>query len=283
MNTRQVMESVAALASIAYEGREGVFCAALNRALEEIGHAFPKKASETIYHTPPIPAYASDTVRTVTAASPLRIVADGVYAFSFWAYGDGVLTVSLDDEMISEYKIAGDEGCKVIEKVCEIASRKVSGRLQLTLKGTPRLYLRSVALYDSPYEAPSLYSKSCRYPTDAFSHRFLAFDGKIRKNGRVLSGGGYAFEEDALVLPQASHGIYEVFYDALPALISEKTLDEEIFLREDAKSLLVPLTAYYVMLEDENPAADAMLSRYEALKGEIGRGKSESVGDVYGW
>lgn len=283
MTIRQVMNDVLALVSRQKEEAEALFYASCNRALDEIGRAFPKKATERIYHTPCVPVYGSFEEKAITPSTPLRISADGVYGFSFEAYGDGEVTVLVDGEAVASYSVEASDPLSLMLKVSELSEASM-GEVTLSFRSERRLYLASVALYDCNCSAMTPYREYCRYGVSAFSRRFLSFDKGAMKEARGVGGRALYDTEDAVYIRRDADGIYEIPYLALPDFASADKLDEEIFLREDVHCLLVPLTAYYLAVEDENPAAELFLARYQAMRESVtSNGCQESVVDVYGW
>ncbi len=283
MTIRQVMNDVLALLSLTEEKVGALFYASLNRALDEIGHAFPKKAVQRLYHALPAPLYASYEEKIIMPSAPLRISGDGVYGFSLSAYGEGNITFLLDGEVIAEYAVSGASPLSLALKLSEL-SDKASGEVTLSFRSLKKLYLVSVALYDCDIERVIPYGEYYAYPVSAFDRRFLAFDGVATKRGQAINERTLRFGEDTVYIRSDADGVYDIPYLALPDTASSDNADDEIFLRADAMALVSLLTAYYLAVEDENSAASLFLARYEAIRNCLlsGRGE-ESVRDVYGW
>lgn len=281
MRIREVLKDTLALLSLREEDSISVFCAAVNRALDEIGQRFFKKATERIHHAPLSAAYAFYDERTVSRSAPLRISAEGIYAFALTAYGDGALSVLHNGEVIGEYEIVHDEPLMLAAKLSELCE-DICGDLTLSFSTEKELYLSSLALYDTACEEVPFFSEYTLYPASRFAHRFLAFASDVTRAGASVSKRLCYLADDGVCLRYDARGVYEVSYYALPDRVDEDSLDKEVFLCEKAEALVAPLTAYYLALEDENPAAEQFLLRYEALLS-AALSKSECVLDRYGW
>lgn len=281
MTVKQVIEDSALLCSLDREGAKALLYAALNRALDEVGRAFPKAVEERIDHALPIPVYASSESVTVRGSSPLRIVCDGVASFCLQAYGAGRVKVTVDSVAAGEYQVTPDAPLTLAERVDSLSKSGKGGRVMLLFYGETALHLASVALYACGYTDPIPYREYYHYASADFSKRFLAFTGRVTKDGRAYENA--RFDDDGVALPFRASGRYFVAYYALPTLVSEDDAEADLDVRADAAVLVPLLTAYYAALEDENPAADAFLARYEAIRATLGRAEGETVGDVYGW
>jgi len=168
-------------------------------------------------------------------------------------------------------------------KVSEL-SDKASGEVMLSFDTEKKLYLASASLFDCDFGSVIPCGEYYRYPVSSFDRRFLSFDGSATKRGRKIGERVLYVSEDAVHIRYDADGIYEIPYLALPDTATLDGMDEEIFLSENAAALLVLLTAYYLAVEDENPAASFFLTRYEALRERVAAGKGEEgVVNVYGW
>ena len=183
---------------------------------------------------------------------------------------------------LATYEVELSAPLTVFARVSELSDFDM-GDVQITAESDARLYLSSVALFGSA--GATVYGEYCRYPVSAFRYRFLSFEGTVKKGSRAASEQNYYLGSDAVYLRYGADGAYDISYLALPDPAMPETLDGEILLFEDAASLLVPLTAYYMALEDENPAAEQYLARYEAMRSLTRRadGDGEGVTDIYGW
>ena len=281
MTVKQVIEDSALLCSLDREEAKVLLYAALNRALDEVGRAFPKAVEERIDHALPIPVYASCESVTVRGSAPLRIVCDGVASFCLQAYGVGRVSVTVDGVAAGEYQVTPDAPLTLAERVDELSKSGKGGRVILLLSTETALHLASVALYAYGYTEPIPYREYYHYASADFSKRFLAFTGRVTKDGRAYENA--RFDDDGIALPFGEAGRYFVAYYALPTLADPEREEATLDVRADAAVLVPLLTAYYAALEDENPAADAFLARYEAIKASLGKSDGETVGDVYGW
>ena len=95
MTIRQVLNDVTALTSRSFDEAEALLYASLNRALDEVGRAFPRKATERLYHAPPAPLFALNDEKAITPDAPFYVNRDGTRSFFFEAYGEGKITVTL--------------------------------------------------------------------------------------------------------------------------------------------------------------------------------------------
>lgn len=282
MTIRQVLNDVTALTSRSFDEAEALLYASLNRALDEVGRAFPRKATERLYHAPPAPLFALNDEKAITPDAPFYVNRDGTRSFFFEAYGEGKITVTLYGMKLATYEVELSAPLTVFARVSELSDFDM-GDVQITAESDARLYLSSVALFGSA--GATVYGEYCRYPVSAFRYRFLSFEGTVKKGSRAASEQNYYLGSDAVYLRYGADGAYDISYLALPDPAMPETLDGEILLFEDAASLLVPLTAYYMALEDENPAAEQYLARYEAMRSLTRRadGDGEGVTDIYGW
>lgn len=285
MTIQHVINQAAALCSLDTEASKTVLYAALNRALDEIGTLFPNKTVETIPHFLPTPIYALPSAYTVSEGSPLRFDADGVRAFSLEACGEGEVTVLVDGKNVYETAFSSESVTALYHTVSELADAKDVGRVTLLFRGKGTLSVLSAALFDAIPEKACFHRPEKRYRVSDFSHRFLSFTGKVTKNGAAIpvKGGDVALYEDSLAIRSAAKGVYGVEYMALPDAVSPDEEKGEITLSPKAFPLLLPLTAYYAALEDENPASGEFLARFETALRYLNAASSDTVLDVYGW
>lgn len=283
MNAIHVMEDVSALISLGKLTSERAFYASLNRALFEIGQRFPRREQETIAHSLPTPLYTLPGAVTVEPHTPLHLTGKGVYAYSLAMYGKGTLTVTVDGVRQEEYRV--DAGQSLVLTSHIKADTSAADKLLLSFSSEEKLFVTDLALYATPCEEVPQYRPYYPYPTSRFQHRFLAFSGRIMKNGMPFSNqsGDLRFTEDAVEIAFSKDGIYTVEYEALPDSVDAGTREEELYVREDAKLLVPLLTAYYYALEDGHEMADALLARYEAARNSLTRNRNERVTDVNGW
>ncbi len=281
MTTRQVIENVATLTSRDAQKESRVLIAAINRALDEVGRRFPLCCRERICQVNPKPVYALSARVSVFFERPYRISADAIGAFSLSVYGDGEVRILLDGEVLESYAVTPQTPLTLTTAVSALKSGAESGNIEVIVTANTQLMIESMAFFTKAPERLMPYGRYAVYPASEFSHRFLRFTGKCYQNERLLGKGAVRFDGDRVLIPYAADGTYEIEYEALYDSVQDD--DREVLMQGDLLAAVILLAAYYAALEDENPNADAFLSRYGQAISLVGAFGDEKVVDVYGW
>lgn len=260
-----------------------LFYAAINEAQAVIAKTvLPIVKRLTIAHAP---------AENLVSAEPFYKVSDTVSfsadakAYYFEASGVGKCVIS-DAGGIRTLEINSPAGFTAFRGFC-------SGETTLEISGTFSLVVRNLAMYGeimSQNEADiPAYGDWVSYDLKLLGERFVGMssDAQVLKDGRGYTD--YRFVEGhVLMLPRVRTGIYDLLYEALPAVITKDTDDSTPLELPEETHLLVPLwVAYRCWLDDDERKATIYRNDFSALAADIKANATASVPPVYqnttGW
>ena len=284
MKINRIYEETAALCREGRVEERAVFCAALNRALSEVGRLSPEKKRKKILHDLPEALFSLQTPRRVSSGEPLTVKCVNVSAVALSGFGEGAVTVLVDGIFCRTLTLTGEFDHRLLlSSLCE----KERGEVTLLFTSERTLALETLALYGclfSRCEEVPMGNREILYP---MGDDFLGFTGELFKDGRaILEGAGLCLSDKGVFIDRSMKGIYEVGYYAAPQEISETMEEEELYLEKNCEHLLLLLTAYYLSLEDDDGRCEEYLARYREALAAYKKGlarEDERLIDRYGW
>ena len=288
MNAIQVYRAVSDMISQGYVESQGALRAALNRALAEIGHLYPRKQFITLRHFRLPTVFRLPLAREVRQESPLTVNAvfcEGMYCKGS---GKGEVLMTSNGKLLHREMLDGLP-FSFARTLFSLGADK-QAELTLLFRSEDGMVLEELVLYGKLGGADlATDGRYVTYGMASLLPGFVSFSGECRKNSLPFSAGGeeLILEGDTVKISSDARGVYEIGCYAAPREVTEKNEGEGLDLSAELLYLVPLLTAYYACLEAEDARAEDFLARYTEAKKDFRNRFSfavnETVEDVRGW
>lgn len=296
---------------IDYEEHEDKYPAAANYALLNLAATIaPIKKKYTLTQMPlknllqggnvnfDIRAKGNDDIIIGTAINPK--------AYYYECDGTGIAMLQKYDENTDEFidvkeiRMGADRSFEAFAGVIDD-----DGEYRLILTGSNAYNYRNTAFYDriysrSPDDVPA-YSQWIKYDISELTagssgKTFMRFsqeaNGVIRKanypDGYSRHINYFIEGDNSIVLHRDEVGEYDIYYEAYPSKITEKTSDSaQIDISAEAAAMVPLLMAYHIWLDEDSTKATQYFNEYQILKMELIKPLKTKTTDVWesakGW
>lgn len=275
----KVAELFEAVAKLGFEDSledASSFYHAANRALLQVNDLRPLISTVTVNHRPPRNLLSESGFEAIERTEELTFSASNALAYYFEVDGKGECHVEhlnsqtgkWDDVERIEFntsRFTAESG------LIPPSGERLDGEIRLRFLGEYAYFIRSVALYGVLYgptpENILAYEEYSAYDMTDITDDFLAFcEYPITVGGKTVLEGYEVEGGHVILLPRSSPGIYRIRYKRRPMelVYTENALEDEreIDLEGALVSLLPPLIASYIWLDDEPEKAAFYLELY---------------------
>lgn len=288
MTALQILREVSAMLSQGIMESEGALRVSLNRALDEIGHLFPRKQFLTLRHFPKPSVFRLSMPREVKKESPLTVSVLSCGDIFFRGSGKGEVLISLDGKLIHRETLDGLPF--VFDRTLSSLSTERGSELMMIFRSDTCFVLEELVLY----EKTGMTSARCEgrytvYRMEEEMPGFISLSGECRKNRLPMKTDDeeVILDGDRVWIDSDKCGVYEVGCYAAPMAVTEENERETIDLSVEVLHLVPLLCAYYACLEAEDERASAYLARYEEARDSyrmsVRVALNDTVEDVRGW
>lgn len=264
------------------------FYYAANRALLQVNAIRPAVSAYVINHKPMKNLLSGSPFTPIERASDICFEATDAKSYYFEADGNGIVYIEKKDmvsagwTIIGSRELASDRKFVAYKGFIKQGGEFVQGPVRLRFSGEFLYSVKSIALYRNLYsnvvdDIPA-YEAYTRYDISTLVDDFLALSSPpIKEDGvREILNQGYDIEGGRVILlPYSSEGCFKALYKRKPQEIEntgEGADDDAVIdLDEELCSLLPPLIASYVWVEDEPDMAQYYLQLYRERAMDIER------------
>ncbi len=287
MNAKDVYREVSAMISQGYIESEGVFRAALNRALCEIGRLYPAKRVLTLRHFERPAVFRLSMPREVTKESPLTVSALSCKDIVFQGSGRGEVLITLGGKLLDSEVLDGFPFS--FKRTLASPGGDGEGELMLLFRSDTCMVLEELVLYDKVGISEKMTSGNYTvYRMAEVLPSFISFSGECYKNRLpITEGKALILDGDRILIDSDACGVYEIGCYAAPKAVTKENENEVLDLSCELLFLVPLLTAYYAALEAEDARAEEYLKRYESAR-DLFRDSArfavnDTVEDLRGW